>query len=382
MSVPAVAVAQTVPFADLGRLHHDVSGALERAWREALATSSFIGGERVERFEREWARYCGVGHAVGVANGTDAIELTLRALGIGPGDEVLVPANTFIATAEAVVLAGAEPRFVDVDRRTLLVTQDVIRGAISPRTAAVIAVALYGNMPAMDEIRSLADARGLALIEDAAQAHGSTWRGARAGSFGVAGCFSFYPGKNLGALGDGGSVVTNDAALAERIRLLANHGRPGGSHFHHEVVGRNSRLDALQAALLSAKLQMLDGWNEARRDAVRLYRALLDPELSPLVYVEPESVSTHHLNVVRVRNRRRVRAELAQFGIETGVHYPIPCNRHDPYRGYAPGPLPVVERAADEILSLPLFPHITDQQIEYVCSCLNAAVGKRNGDGN
>jgi dTDP-4-amino-4,6-dideoxygalactose transaminase len=248
-----------VPANDLAAMTGDVRQALDLAWRETLAGSSFIGGAAVDRFEEEWARYCGVDHAVGVANGTDAIELTLRALGIGHGDEVIVPANTFIATAEAVALAGATPRFIDVDPRTLLATPEAISEAIGERTAAVLVVSLYGNVPDMDRIVRLTEARGIALIEDAAQGHGSTWRGRKVGSFGLAGSFSFYPGKNLGAFGDAGAVVTSDAGLDAALRSLSNHGRsPRGAHIH-QVLGRNSRLDGLQARVLSAKLPMLGG---------------------------------------------------------------------------------------------------------------------------
>ena len=370
-----------VPFSDLVALSADVGDALELAWKEVTAGASFIGGRQVERFEEEWAAYCGAKHAVGVANGTDAIQLTLRALDIGAGDEVIVPANSFIATAEAVVLAGATPRLVDVDPETLLVTPDTIAPAINARTAAIIVVHLYGNVPAMDAIVDLARTRQLALIEDAAQAHGSTWRGARTGSLGVAGCFSFFPGKNLGAFGDGGAVVTDAAPLASRIQSLRNHGRlPGASHVH-AAVGTNSRLDALQAAVLSAKLPRLDEWNRARRSAVAAYRRLLDPAIRT-VRIDDDVESSFHQHVVRVPDRDLVRDGLTRRGIQTGIHYPIPCHLQEPYAAYTPGPLPVAERAAGEILSLPVFPHITQRQVRYVSDCLNQLVGKaqRHGD--
>ncbi len=353
----------------------DVAEALESAWKQVTATSGFIGGKPLKEFEEEWAEYCGTACAVGVANGTDAIELTLRALGIGPGDEVLLPGNTFIATAEAVVLAGATPRFVDVDPESLLMTPVLLDRAIGPRTAAVIVVQLYGNMPAMDQIAQLTSARGLALVEDAAQAHGSTWQGKKAGSFGVAGCFSFYPGKNLGAFGDAGAVVTDDEALAERIRSLGNHGRVAGTSHIHALTGRNSRLDALQAAVLSAKLPRLDDWNRARRKAVATYRRLLSPEVG-MVRTADDAGSTHHQYVIRVPNRDGVRASLGRLGIETGVHYPIPCHQQAPYQSFATGRLPVAERAANEILSLPMFPHITERQVAYVSSRLNEIVAR------
>ena len=381
MAIETTADIMRVPFASLSLIHRDVEVELELAWREALNESAFIGGPRVKQFEQEWADYCGVNHAVGVANGTDAIEITLRALGIGGGDEVILPANTFIATAEAIVMAGARPRFVDVDPETLLITPDAIRDAIGPRTAAVISVALYGNMPRMTDIAQLASARGLALIEDAAQAIGSTWDRSRAGSFGVAGCFSFYPGKNLGALGDAGAIVTNDPNLADRARSLANHGQPAGDRYAHDMLGRNSRLDSIQAAFLSAKLPMLDYWNEARRSVVEYYSALLDRGLARLVRIDDRAGSTYHLLVARVDDRDAIRAGLTSAGIETGVHYPIPCHFNDPYRQFATEPLPVAERAASEVLSLPLFPHMTHEQVEYVAERFNDLVSNRGAGG-
>ncbi|MDP9328366.1 MAG: DegT/DnrJ/EryC1/StrS family aminotransferase [Actinomycetota bacterium] len=360
-----------VPFLDLTAMSQEVGEALDLLWLQAKESSSFIGGPLVERFEREWASYCGREHAVGVANGTDAIELTLRAMNIGPGDEVIVPANTFIATAEAVVLAGATPRFADVDPGTLLATPDSLAAALTPRTAAVIIVELFGNVPRMDEIGDFAGVNGLALIEDAAQAHGATWQGTRIGSFGVASCFSFYPSKNLGAFGDGGSVLTDDPLIAARLRSLADHGRAAGSRYVHPWVGRNSRLDALQAAVLSVKLSRLDEWNDRRRAANDVYRRDLAPDLVRTVELEPGTQSAHHLNVVRVPDRDGIREALGHLRIDTGIHYPVPCHLEEGYRQYATEPLPNAERAASEILSLPMFPHLRDEQIRYVCDRLN-----------
>jgi len=363
----------TVPFLDLSAMHAQVAGSLDRAWHEVVASSAFIGGPHVERFEREWADYCDTAHGVGVANGTDALTLVLRGLGIGHGDEVIVPANTFVATAEAVALAGAVPRFVDVDPATLLLTAEHVAAALNPRTAAVIAVHLYGQMADMPALLEVADAAGVAVIEDAAQAHGATWKGRRAGSLGRAGCFSFYPGKNLGAFGDAGAVVTNDRGLADRIRSMGNHGRAAGAHHGHAVVGTNSRLDGLQAAVLSAKLPRLDAWNDARRAAVAAYRDRLDPDGAELVTVARDATPVHHLAVVRVRDRDRVREVLARRGIQTGLHYPVPCHDHDAFRRFADGRLPVVEQAAAEVLSLPLFPDLTRDQIDRVCAELACA---------
>jgi dTDP-4-amino-4,6-dideoxygalactose transaminase len=370
---PRLAVAPAVPLTDLNAMTRDVRQALDLAWEEVTASSAFVGGELVERFEEQWACYCGTAHAVGVANGTDAIELVLRALGIGMGDEVVVPANSFIATAEAVVAAGATPRFVDVDPGTLLATAHTIRPAIGPRTAAVLVVGLYGNVPVMDDILRLARETGLVVVEDAAQAHGATWRGRKVGSFGVAGCFSFYPGKNLGAFGDAGAVVTNDAALAERVRSLGNHGRLAGAGHVHALLGGNSRLDALQAGVLSAKLPFLDEWNRARAATVAAYRRLCGPGVRA-VRVPGGAEPAWHQHVVRVGVRDLVREGLARRGIATGIHYAVPCHLQEPYRRFAPDRLPVTEAAVAEILSLPLFPHLTGGQIEHVARGLDDVV--------
>jgi dTDP-4-amino-4,6-dideoxygalactose transaminase len=366
----------TVPLMDLSGMNAEVNDAVEQGWKTVRDTGRFIGGPLVERFEQDWAAYCGTKHCVGVANGTDALELVLRGLGIGPGAEVIVPANTFTATAEAVVLAGALPRFADVDNKTLLLTPETINAALNERTAAVITVHLYGHMPDMEGILDLASAKGLVVIEDAAQAHGSTWKEQKAGSFGIAGCFSFYPGKNLGAYGDGGAVVTDDDRLADKIRSISNHGRSSTSKYAHDSVGRNSRLDALQAVVLSAKLSRLDGWNRARREAINLYSELLTGSDLSLVEATGDAISAYHLNVVRVADRARVQAELSDRGIQTDVHYPTPLHLLDFYGGETEA-LPVAEQAADEILSLPLFPNISSEQVEAVCSQLRDVVGRQ-----
>ena len=369
-----------VPLIDLGAMTREVRPAVVEAWGEILDSGRFIGGDVCERFEQDWAAYCGTTEAVGVGNGTDALQLTLRALGIGAGDEVVVPANTFVATAEAVVLAGATPRFADVSPATLLLTPESLEAAVTDRTRAVIVVALYGHMPDMDGLRRVGERAGLALVEDAAQAHGATWRGRRAGSFGNAGCFSFYPGKNLGAFGDAGAVVTSDAALAERIRCLRDHGRVTGSHYQHAMVGTNSRLDAVQAAVLSAKLAHLDAWNRARRAVVEQYRVAFADGPVQLLEDLPDAYGVYHLAVARVADRDRVRARLASLGIHTAIHYPTPCHRQPPYQRYATRLLPVAERAATEILSLPLFPHISDEQTALVCKAVQQVVAAEWSD--
>jgi dTDP-4-amino-4,6-dideoxygalactose transaminase len=308
---------------------------------------------------------------VGVANGTDALQLSLTALGIGPGDEVVVPANTFVATAAAVVRAGATPRFADVSDDTLLMTPETLRAAITPRTRAVMIVHLYGQMPDMAGLLAEADNAGILVIEDAAQAHGAEWGGRRAGSFGAAACFSFYPGKNLGAFGDAGAVVTSRPEVADRVRALANHGRShGSSHYEHEVVGTNSRLDTLQAIALSGKLARLDAWTQRRIEVAARYRDQLSGTGLKLVGIAPPARHVYHLFVVRLAERDRVRVELGRRGIQTGVHYPVPCHLQPPLQRFADGALPVAEQAAQELLSLPLFPHMTDDQVDVVCEVL------------
>ncbi len=367
-------MTRLVPFTDLAAMTREIRATIDQNWAKLLDSSAFIGGQAVEEFEDAWAAYCGLGHAIGMANGTDALQLTLTALGIGAGDEVIVPANTFVATAEAVVLAGATPRFADVSSETLLLTAADLEAAITPRTRAVIVVHLYGQMPDMDALCRAASRAGVVLIEDAAQAHGATWNGRRAGSFGRAGCFSFYPGKNLGAFGDAGAVVTGDAVLAERLRRLRDHGRARGTRYRHVVVGTNSRLDALQAVVLTAKLPRLDTWNEARRAIATRYGAVFASGPARLVQEATGSRGVHHLAVVRVPGRAMVQQRLAAAGIESGIHYPVPCHRQTPYRRFADGPLPVAEAAAGEVLSLPMFPHMSDAQIVAVCDAVHAAV--------
>ncbi len=364
-----------VPFLDLGSLAREIWPSIEEPFTKAMLEGRYVGGAPVEEFEVEWADYCATAHAVGVANGTDALLLTMEALGIGPGDEVVVPSNTFIATAEAVVRAGATPRFADVSPETLLLTPETFEEACTHRTRAVIAVHLYGQMVDMDALCMAADRAGVLVIEDAAQAHGAEWLGRRAGSFGVAGCFSFYPGKNIGAFGDAGAVVTSDSDLAGRIRTLANHGRAGGSaHYEHAAIGLNSRLDALQALVLSAKLSRNEDWNEDRITLAKGYQTYFETSPARLVTAAPQARHVYHLLVARVANRDSVRAVLADWKVQTGVHYPVPCHLQPPLRRYADRPLPVCERTAHEILSLPIFPHMSPEQLDRVCLALDEAL--------
>jgi dTDP-4-amino-4,6-dideoxygalactose transaminase len=366
-------VSEPIPFADLGKLTRQVRSRVDRAWAEILDEGWFVRGPHVGQFEEQWAAYCGTEYALGVANGTDALVLTLRALGIGPGDDVVVPANTFVATVEAVVLVGARPRFADVDAETLLLTSDAFRAAWTPQTRAVVAVHLFGQPVDMRALCAAADALGVAVVEDAAQAHGARWRGRRIGTFGIAACFSFYPGKNLGAFGDGGAVVTSHAGLAAAVAAMRDHGRTDGSHYEHTTLGTNSRLDTVQAAVLSAKLPLLDAWNVQRREIAAAYESRLAGGPVRWVPTAPGAEHVHHLAVVRVPSRHPVQAELAAAGIATGVHYPTPCHQMAPYAGYADRPLPQVERAAGEILSLPMFPGMTRRQVARVCDVVQTA---------
>jgi dTDP-4-amino-4,6-dideoxygalactose transaminase len=363
-----------VPFLDLESLHQGIADELFKAWANVLETSSFVGGQFVETFEWQWAEYCETSHAVGVANGTDALRLTLQALGVGPGDEVIVPTNTFIATAAAVVEVGAVPVFVDVDPDTLLIRPEDVAAAITSRTSAVIPVHLYGQPVDMPALMRVAEKAGIAVIEDAAQAHGARWNGRRVGSFGHAACFSFYPGKNLGALGDGGAVVTNDPGLAERVRQLANHGR-GTDKYTHDVVGSNSRLDGLQAALLSVKIPHLDRWNEARRQAAASYRHLLAGLPVTITAERPEAESVHHLMVIRTQDRDSLRSEMEEAGIGVGLHYPVPCHRQRAFADLPELTLPVAEDAAQQLLSLPMFPHLTEAQIGATARAIDSHFG-------
>ncbi|HLM07991.1 MAG TPA: DegT/DnrJ/EryC1/StrS family aminotransferase [Blastococcus sp.] len=365
---------RTVPFLDLSPTTDEIRSEVGKGWQLLLDSNVWVGGAAVEEFEQRWANYCGTEHAVAVGNGTDALHLILRALGIGRGDEVLVPANTFVATAEAVVLAGARPRFVDVHPDNLSLSADAVEAAITPSTAAVIPVHLYGHVADLPALADVSRRHGIAMIEDAAQAHGATRDGVPAGSVGTASAFSFYPGKNLGAFGDGGAVTTDDAHLAATIRSLGNHGRAPDGRYDHPIVGTNSRLDALQAVVLTAKLARLDAWNECRRDIVRAYRERLGD--LPLRLVEPDAgvTSSWHLLVARVAERDRVREELAHLGVHTGIHYPIPCPEQEPFAASSNGTCPVASRTAREIVSLPLHPHMDLDEVEVVCDALSAVL--------
>lgn len=362
-----------VPFVDLQPMHRQVAAELDAAWRSVLNGSNFILGPEVEEFQRRFATYCETDFAVGVANGLDAIALILAALEIGPGDEVIVPANTFIATWLAVSKVGAKPVPADCDATTGNIDPAAIERAITARTRAMIPVHLYGYPAELAELSRIAGKAGIHLVEDAAQAHGARYGGQRIGSFGTAAAFSFYPTKNLGALGDGGAVTTNDRRIAEKVRLLGNYG--ARVKYQHEVAGGNSRLDELQAAFLTAKLARLDEWNAERQRTAGLYTAQLDSlngvrVLPASNHVEP----VWHLYVVRLAQRDRLAAGLAARGIQTVIHYPTPPHLQPAFAHlhHQTGSFPVAERISSEILSLPLWPGMTDDQVTYVCSAVRA----------
>lgn len=366
-----------IPLVDLASQHAEVSDAVERGFREVLATAGFVGGPMVTAFEEAFAQYCGRTACVGVGNGTDALELILRAAGIGPGDEVIVPASTFIATAEAPARVGARVVAVDVDPDALLIDPDRVVERLTTRTRAVIAVHLYGQLAPMERlVERLADhrmGRNVMVVEDAAQAQGARRAGCGIGSWSTAAATSFYPGKNLGAYGDAGAVVTDDLVLAERLRTIANHG--SRRRYEHEVLGGNSRLDALQAVVLQAKLPRLDAWNAARRLAARRYDTLLAgrPDLRRPVVTDADD-HVWHLYTVRVPQRDAVLAHLQANGIGAGIHYPVPVHRCAPFRSSAPWGCPVAEQAAEELLSLPLHPHLTVEQQQRVVDVLLTAL--------
>jgi dTDP-4-amino-4,6-dideoxygalactose transaminase len=362
----------SIPLVDLGAQHATVAEEVAAGWREVLAQTAFISGPQVAAFEREYAEFIQVPHCVGVANGTDAIEIALRALGIGVGDACILPANTFIATAEAVSRASATPVLVDcADDETYLLDTDAVEAAVTPRTRAIIPVHLYGQAAPVERLLPLARRMGIGVVEDAAQAQGARRNGTSAGALGDAAATSFYPGKNLGAYGDAGAALTNSADVAARMRMIRDHG--SARKYEHEVLGVNSRLDTLQAVVLSAKLRRLAGWNAARRAAAARYDELLsgrDAIIRPRTLDGNEHV--WHLYTVRVPDRDRVLKELHAAGIGAGIHYPVPIHLTAAFAslGYAQGAFPEAERTARELLSLPIFPEITAEQQERVVSVL------------
>ncbi len=361
-----------VPFVDLKAQYLDIRDEIDAAIAEVIGATAFVSGRYAAAFEDAFARYVGVGHCIGVANGTDALEIALAAMGIGAGDEVIVPANTFFATAEAVHNVGATPVFVDCEPHFYNIGVDKIEEKITARTKAIIPVHLYGLPAEMDGVIAIAKKHGLKIVEDCAQSHGADYKGRRTGTFCDIATFSFYPGKNLGAYGDAGAIVTNDSDTAARARLIANHGE--AAKYQHKLIGRNSRMDGIQAAVLSVKLKYLDKWIEARRRNAGLYNELLADTGISLPTAPEYSRHVYHLFVIRVRNRDAVAAKLKEAGIDTGLHYPTALPFLDVYSDHQPSDFPVAHGQMGQLLSLPMYAELTSEQIEFVCDVLNTAV--------
>jgi dTDP-4-amino-4,6-dideoxygalactose transaminase len=361
-------VSARVPMFDAAAQYRALAPEIDAAVARVVGGRQYILGPEVEAFEAEFARWCGAAHAVGVGNGTDALQLALLACGVGAGDEVVTSASSSPFTALAIAMTGARPVFVDVDSRTYTMAPDAAAAALGPRVRAIVPVHLYGQPADMDPILALARPRGIRVVEDACQAHGAEYRGRRVGALADAAAFSFYPTKNLGAVGDGGAVVTADAEIATRVRMLRDGGR--ADRDRHVVRGVNSRLDELQAAILRVKLRHLDAWNARRRALAALYRDGLAGAPVELPSEAPWARHIYHLFVVRSAARDALRARLAADAIDTLVHYPIPLHRQEAFR--APGAFPNAERDAAQVLSLPLFPQLADEQVARVCRAVVA----------
>lgn len=365
-----------IPFLDLKAQYLAIKPEIDAAIQQIVDSCAFASGPGVERFEKDFAAYCGTKHAVGTGNGTSALELILMAHGIGRGDEVITVANSFFASAEAISLAGATPVLVDCNEDDALIDVGAVERAITKKTKAIMPVHLYGQCADMDALSAIAKKHKLLIVEDACQAHGAMYNGKRAGSLGHAAAFSFYPGKNLGAFGEGGGIATDNDDVNATLRMLREHGMR--QKYHHSLVGRNERMDGIQGAVLAVKLPHLDGWNAKRHSRAELYRKHLTGKPGITLFTEhPGRTQNYHLFVVRVQNRDEVQKKLAAKGIATGIHYPIPIHLQKAYadrKDWKKGSFPVSEKLADEILSLPMFAELTDGQVEEVCEGLVAAV--------
>ncbi len=366
--------ALKIRFVDLQAQYRTIAPEVNAAIQGVLDRSDYILGEEVRLFEEDFAKYIGTAHVVGVGSGLDALELALRAYGFGPGDEVITAANTYIATVLAIIAAGARPVLVDMDRATYNIDPAAVEAAITPKTRGIMPVHLYGQPADMDAILAIAREHNLIVIEDAAQAHGAMYSGRRAGTWGHAAAFSFYPGKNLGAYGDGGAITTDDATIAEKIRQLRNYGQR--VKYEHAVAGTNSRLDTMQAAILRVKLRYLNQWNAARQEHAKAYSSLLGN--GPFVLPKIATIRTHifHLYVIQTEDRAQVQKYLESNGVATGIHYPIPIHMQEACKdlGYRRGDFPVTESAAARILSLPIYPELTTEQREFVATTLLASI--------
>ncbi len=360
----------TIPLVDLRAQYDAIRDEITEAVSAVIENSAFIGGRHVLDFENSFARFCGVRHAAGVGSGTSALKLALEGLGVGPGDEVITAPNSFIATAEAISACGAVPVFCDTDPETDTLDPGGLKRVLTVRTKAVIPVHLYGQTADMDPIMEFAREHGLKVVEDACQAHGALYKGRQAGSLGDAGCFSFYPGKNLGAYGEGGAVVTNDAGLDARIRIFRDHGQK--LKYRHDVIGWNDRLDGIQAAVLNVKLKYLEGWNEARRTRASWYAALLSGTDAKLPRQAPWARHVYHIYAVGVPDRDECLEFMNARGIGCGVHYPVPIHMQRAYAhmGMREGSCPVAERRCREVLSLPMYPELTTGQASHVAATL------------
>ena len=356
-----------IPLVDLKAQYLSIKKEIDSAIQGVIDQTAFIGGQASEQFEADFAEFCGAKHAVGVSNGTSALRLALQVLGVGKGDEVIVPANTFIATAEVATMLGATVRFVDVSPLTSNMEPGLVRKAVTPRTKLIIPVHLYGQPADMAPIMEIAEKRNVAVLEDCAQAHGATYRKKRVPVSGI-GCFSFYPGKNLGAYGDAGAIVTNDAGQAELLSSLANHGRQKGQKYLHDRIGSNERLDNLQAAILGVKLKHLPEWTRLRQKHAATYSKLLSGSSVSIPGIASYATHAFHLYVIQSDNRDALLEHLHSRGIGAGIHYPVPLHLQPAYKslGLGKGSFPEAERQAARILSLPMFPELKDEQIKYV----------------
>ena len=356
-----------VPFLDLKAQYKGIKDEVHAAINEVIENTAFAGGPFVAKFEQEFAKFCNSKHAIGVGNGTDALWLSLIALGIGQGDEVITVPNTFIATTEAISLAGAIPVFVDVEDKTNNMNPALIEAAITKKTKAIIPVHLFGQTADMDPILAVAKKHGLYVVEDACQAHGAEYKGKKAGSMGSTGCFSFYPGKNLGAYGEGGAIVTNDDELAAKMRMFRDHGQ--AKKYYHAIIGWNARLDGIQGAVLSVKLKYLSAWNDARRKHAKDYTTGLSAVKDIIVPLEADYARhVYHIYAIRVKDRDKLMAYLTEKGISCGIHYPVPVHLQDAYSFLkkGEGSYPMAEKCASQYLSLPMFAELTDEQVAYV----------------
>lgn len=362
----------TIQFVDLRKQYAPFKEDILAGIEKVLDGMQLFLGENVQQLEKEFAQFLGAAHGIGISDGTAALQIILRALDIGPGDEVITVSHTFIATGEAIVLTGAKPVFIDIDPSTYLMDVTQIEAKITPRTKAILPVHLYGQTVDMDPLLEIAKKHGLRVIEDACQAHGAEYRGRKAGTLGDAAAFSFYFSKNLGAYGEGGFISTNDSGLAEKIRMLRDHG--SGVRYHHELIGFNARLDEIQAVVLRAKLPHLASWNEQRRSHALLYNDLLKDAPVTVPYELPGNNHIYHLYVIATQNRDELQAWLKEKGIFTGIHYPIPLHLQKAlsYLGYQQGDLPVTERVTAQILSLPMYAELADEQIETVANSVRS----------